>query len=206
MPMASCSAAGAGGGLFGGGRGGGAGPLVPPGKYTISVTPTGGPTLRTEVTVEPDPRWSVSDADRKSRQTAITSAYALQQQLAPARETAQKVAEQVAVIRQYLVAAGEGGRGALAPTEKVAAQISQVQGQIARALASAGQAQGAIDGYDGAPTAAQLRQLDWAWEDAMAGVAALDQMIQQDMPSVYAAVGGAVRFPEVRPVAAPARP
>jgi len=81
-----------------------------------------------------------------------------------------------------------------------------VQGQIARALAEAGQAQGAIDGYDGVPTAAQLRQLDWAWEDATAGVSALDQMIQQDMPSVYAAVGGAVRFPEVRPVAAPARP
>ena len=120
--------------------------------------------------------------------------------------TAQKVAEQVAAIRQYLLAAGAGASGALAATEKVAAQIGRVQGQVARALAGAGQAQSAMDGYAGLPTEAQLRQLDWAWEDAAAGVSALNQAIQQDMPAVYAAVGGAIRFPEVRPVAAPARP
>jgi hypothetical protein len=31
-------------------------------------------------------------------------------------------------------------------------------------------------------------------------------MIEQDMPAVYAAVGGAIRFPEVRPVPVPVRP
>jgi len=204
--MGNCTGGG-GGGFGGGGRGGGGvGPLVLPGKYTVSVTPAGGPSLKTEVTVVPDPRWTLSDADRNARHRAVMSAYTLEQQLIPARDAAQRVAEQAAAIRQYLVAAGAGASGALAAAEKVVALVGQAQGQVARALTGAGQAQGAMDGYGGLPTAAQLRQLDWAWEDALAGVSALNQVIRQDMPSVYAAVGGAVYFPEVQPVAAPVRP
>jgi len=164
----------------------------------------GGPSLRTEVTVAPDPRLMLSDADRDARYRAVMSAYTLQQQLAPARDAAQKVAAQVAAPRQYLAAAGEGGRAPLAATEKVAAQIIHAQAQVARALTGAGQAQGAMDGYGGLPTEAQLRQMDWAWEDALAGVSALNQVIQQDTPAVYAAVGGV--FPAVQPVAEPVRP
>ena len=74
--MGNCSAGG--GGFFGGGgRGGGAGPLAPPGKYTVSVTPMGGPALKTEVTVAPDPRFTISDADRNARYRAVLSAYTL---------------------------------------------------------------------------------------------------------------------------------
>jgi len=54
-----------------------------------------------------------------------------------------------------------------------------VQGLINRAMGSAAGAQYAMDGYAGLPTAAQLRQLDWAWEDANSAVATLNQLIQQ---------------------------
>jgi hypothetical protein len=84
-------------------------------------------------------------------------------------------------------------------------QIGQLQGQVNRPLASAAGVQSAIDGYDGLPTAAQLKQLDWAWEDAATGVAALNRLIERDLPAVYTAVGGAVRWPEVKAVGVPAK-
>ena len=74
---------------------------------------------------------------------------------------------------------------ALAGVEKVTAQIGQVQGQVNRPLSSAASVQSAIDGYDGLPTASQLKQLEWAWEDAVAGVTALNRMIERDLPAVY---------------------
>jgi len=196
--MGNCTAGG-------GGRGSG-GPVVEPGVYTVTVTPAGAASMKREVTVSPDPGVQLSDADREARYRAIMSAYTLQQQLTPARDAAQKVAEQAAAIRQYLLAAGAGASGALAETEKVVEQSRQVQAQMARAITGAGQAQNGMDSYGGLPTAAQLRQLDWAWDDAMAAASALNRMIEQDMPAVYAAVGGAIRFPEVRPVPVPVRP
>lgn len=134
------------------------------------------------------------------------SAYTLQQQLLPAREAVQKLLEQMSAIRQYLSAAGEGGSLPLTTADRVSARISQVQGQVNRPLAAAANVQGAMDGYAGLPTAAQLKQLDWAWEDAVTGVTALNRVIQQDMPPVYAAIGSAVKWPEVRAVTVPVRP
>lgn len=43
-----------------------------------------------------------------------------------------------------------------------------------------------MDAYEGVPTAAQLRELDWAWEDAVSAVSALNRMIQQDLPALGA--------------------
>ena len=48
------------------------------------------------------------------------------------------------------------------------------------ALAAAARAQAAIDSYDGVPTAAQLRELDWAWTDGVSAVTALNRLIEQD--------------------------
>jgi hypothetical protein len=66
--------------------------------------------------------------------------------------------------------------------------------------------QSGIDAYEGLPTGAQLRQLDWAWEDATSTVSALNRTIQQDMPAVYSALGGPIKWPEAQPVPAPVRP
>jgi hypothetical protein len=40
----------------------------------------------------------------------------------------------------------------------------------------------------------------------MSVVAALNQAIQQDMPAVYAAMNGPIKWPELQPVPAPVRP
>jgi photosystem II stability/assembly factor-like uncharacterized protein len=193
-------------GCTGVGNRGGAGPIVMPGKYSVSVTPPGGKPLRTGVTVAPDPHFPISDTDRAARQAALVSAYVLQQQLAPAGDAAHALASQMSAMRQYLNAAGESGKPALAVLDRVAAGIGRAQSQMEQAMSGAAGVQNAIDGYAGLPTGSQLRQLDWAWEDAVAGVTALNQAIQQEMPAVYTALGGTLQWPEVKPAAMPLRP
>jgi photosystem II stability/assembly factor-like uncharacterized protein len=153
-----------------------AGPLVLPGNYTVTVTAGGGEPLTGGVTVEPDPQFPITDADRKTRETAVMSAYSLQQQLAAARATYQAMAGQVAAASIDRVPAPA--------IDKVSADASQVQGEISHALTEAYNLQTAIDAYQGLPTAAQLRDLDWVWQDAIAGVTALNRLILQDLPAL----------------------
>jgi hypothetical protein len=138
----------------GGGRGGG--PLVQAGKYRVTVDAGDGNPVSGEMTVEPDPRFTISDSDRKKRFTSVMSAYTLQQRLVAARDTARDLADRVP-----------------------GPEVNQAQSQVARALAEAAGVQNAMDGYAGLPTAAQLRQLEWAWEDGSAAVAALNRLIQR---------------------------
>jgi photosystem II stability/assembly factor-like uncharacterized protein len=189
----------AGGG--GGGRGGrGVGPVVLPGRYTVAVG-----SLKQELTVEPDPNFSITESDRTKRYRAIRSAYSLQQQLAPARESAQALTEQMNGLRQYFAAAGESGKAPVAAIDKATPQIAQAQGQIDRAIASAAQVENAMDSYDGLPTAAQFRQLDWAWEDATAAVNALNKLITDSIPAAYSSMDGAVKPSAPKQVAMPVR-
>jgi hypothetical protein len=189
--------------LFGGRSG--AGPVVMPGQYTVVLSPPNAAPLHTELTVLPDPRFPISDADRTARQSALMSAYTLQQQLTPARDTVQALNSQIAAMRQYLNGAGESGRPALVILERASSAISRAWNQVEQAMTGANTAQTAIDGYAGLPTGSQLHQLDWAWEDAHAGVAALNQVIQQEMPQVYSSLDGSVHYPEIKPVAVPVR-
>ncbi len=194
-PIASCG---------GGGRAGG--PRVLPGRYTVTVAVPGGEVLKTPLNVLPDPRFRISEADRSRRYTAVMSAYTLQRQLSAGRDSADLLAARTAAMRQSLLAAGEAAKPALATTEKIAAEAARIQAQLSRAMSSAASVQNAIDSYDGLPTAAQLRQLDWAWQDGVAGVAALNRLIQQDMPTLNGALGRPQQPPEVKAAPIPVRP
>jgi photosystem II stability/assembly factor-like uncharacterized protein len=184
----------------GGGRGRGAGPVVEPGRYVVSIG-----SMTRDVVVEPDPHFTISEADRKKRFAAIMSAYTVQQQLVPARETAQMIADEMSGLRQYFGASGDSGRPALAAIERVTPEIAQASGEIDRAISSAAQVQNAMDAYDGLPTTAQMRQIDWAWQDAAAAANALNRVIRESLPAAYSAMGGAVRTPVIKPVAVPAK-
>jgi len=173
------------------------GPVVMPGKYSVTVTASDGISLTTPVTVLPDPHFTISDADRKSRETAIMSTYSLQQQLAPARETYQTLAGIMANIRLNI--GSPNGPGAL---DRVVSQANQIQTQITRALTDAYNLENAMDAYQGVPTAAQLKELDWIWDDAIASVRALNRVIQQDVPRLYDTLG---RGTEITPAPVPAR-
>ena len=149
----------------GGGRGGrGVGPVVLPGRYTVAVG-----SLKQEVTVEPDPHFPISESDRKKRHAAIHERLLASSSSWFRRATRRAaLTEQMAGLRQYFTALGDSGKASLAAIDKVTPEIAKVQTQINRAIASAAQVENAMDGYDGLPTAVQLRQLDWAWEDAAA--------------------------------------
>jgi photosystem II stability/assembly factor-like uncharacterized protein len=189
-----------GGGGGGGGRGGrGLGPVVLPGRYTVAVG-----LLKQDVTVEPDPAFTISESDRKKRHAAILSAYSIQKQLVPARDAARSLTDQLAGLRQYFAALGDSGKASLEAIDKVTPEITKAQGQIDRAIASAAQVQNAMDGYDGLPTAAQLRQVDWAWEDAATAAKALNKVIAESIPAAYSSMSGAVKPPKLEPVVVPA--
>jgi photosystem II stability/assembly factor-like uncharacterized protein len=189
-----------GGGGGGGGRGGrGLGPIVLPGRYSVAVG-----SLKQEVTVEPDPAFNISESDRKKRHAAILSAYSIQKQLVPARDAARSLTDQLAGLRQYFAALGDSGKASLEAIDKVTPEIARAQGQIDRAITSAAQVENAMDGYDGLPTVAQLRQIDWAWEDAAASAKALNKVIVESIPAAYSSMSGAIKPPKLDPVAVPA--
>ncbi|SPE34079.1 hypothetical protein SBA3_2090016 [Candidatus Sulfopaludibacter sp. SbA3] len=190
-PVASgCSGGG------GGGRGGGTGPLVLPGKYTVTVTPQGGAPMQSEVTVLADPHFKITDAGRTAHHTAVMSAYSLQEQLAAAGSAAQSLALQTTEMRK-LPASGE-----LAALDKVSSAVTRLQVEISRAQQSAARLESVIDGYPGLPTAVQMRELDWAWEDAAKTVTELNRVLREDAPALYSP-GGA--WKPIPPVAVPAR-
>ena len=178
---------------------GGAGSLVPPAKYTVVVTPAGALPMKSEVTVTPDPRSRISEADRRLHDASLSIAYRLQQQLLPARQAAQVLGGQIASMRSAVSSEG------VDQLDRAGRDLSVVLAQLTSAISGASRAQSAIDAYEGIPTAAQLRELDWAWEDALAGVAALNEIIQGQMPDLYAAAGPSPRWSPVKPVPVPKR-
>ena len=121
----------------------------------------GGAAWQSDVTVAADPRFQISEVDRAARFASLMSAYQLQQRLVDAREAAMTLSAR---------SSGKPWAASLAP----------LRTQISNALAAAGRAQAAIDSYDGLPTAAQLRELDWAWSDGVTAVTALNHLIEQD--------------------------
>jgi hypothetical protein len=188
--MASCS----------GGTRGAAGPLAAPGKFTVAVTPAGLPSMKAELLVVPEPRSKIAPGERKAHDDAVMSAYWLQRQLMPARQCAQALGGQIGGLRTAVF-----GSAATA-LEQATHDLARAAGQLNTALAGAARAQHSIDGFEGAPTAAQLRELDWAWQDAAAGVAALNQIIQQQMPAIYSAAGSsAQRWTPMKPAPMPKR-
>ena len=75
----TAGAAGGGGGGGGRGFGGNRGYLVDPGEYTITLTAAGKTETKT-VSVEDDPRLSISPDDRTKRRTAVTRLYTMTRQ------------------------------------------------------------------------------------------------------------------------------
>ena len=150
--------------------------------------------MKAELTVLADPKSNIPEAESRVHESALMSAYGLQQQLGPARQAAQMLGAQISAMRALL--AGEDA-GQL---DRVSRDVMRAIANLNNAIASASRAQAAIDAYEGAPTAAQLRELDWAWEDATAGVTTLNRLLNEDMPALYRAAGPSPRLLPIRPL------
>ena len=147
------------------------GPVAPPGKYTVSLAAPG-VTLTGAIVVTPDPNFAISESERKNREAVLMSIYNLQQQLLPARDSYQTLTRRVGLAQ-----------GA----DTVIPQASALQTQIMRILSDANTLESAIDSYPGLPTAAQLREVDGHWQDAIAVVEGVNRLLKQQGLSTVAA-------------------
>jgi photosystem II stability/assembly factor-like uncharacterized protein len=146
------------------------GPLVLPGIYTVTVN-AAGRSLKGELRVEGDPRVVFSDADRRSRQTALLNLYALQKSLAAARAAGATAAGQFDA---------PGGSGLASNRADAAGRLTQVQADLVAQFNTVTSLSRAIEGYSGLPTADQRRQIDWAFEDAGRAIEAMNRVLQTD--------------------------
>src|SRR3954470_8461369 len=146
------------------------GPLVLPGVYRITLS-AAGRTLTGEIHIEGDPRITFSDADRRTRQTALLNLYALQKSLAAARVAGATAAGQLDT---------PGGRGISSSRADTGSRLTQVQADLVGQSNTVNNLSRAIEGYSGLPTADQRRQLDWAFDDAARAIEAMNKVLQTD--------------------------
>src|SRR5262249_50626187 len=132
------------------------GPPVPPGAYTVSLTVPGvARELKATLKVEADPRITASEGERRTRHAALLKLYDPQRTRGTARSSARNAADQMEARRRT---------AGTAPVD-AAAKLSQLQSDIAAQLAATTNLARAIEGYSGAPTADQQRQVAWALDD-----------------------------------------
>jgi photosystem II stability/assembly factor-like uncharacterized protein len=146
------------------------GPLVLPGVYTITVA-AAGRSLKGELRVEGDSRVTFSDADRRTRQTALLNLYALQKSLAEARTAGATAAGQLDT---------PGGTGLTSNRADASSRLAAVQADLVAQSNAVNTLSHAIEGYSGLPTADQRRQLDAAFDEAARAVDALNRVLQTD--------------------------
>jgi hypothetical protein len=174
------------GGGFGGGRGGAStGPLVLPGKYHVTLkVPGSNRELKGEVAVEGDPLANFSEADRRARQAVMLSLYGLQKSLGNARTTAQALVAQMDSIKKDVTAGGSND--ATKRADDLAAHLNQILTDINREFSAAGGLIRPIESFSGLPSADQMRQVDWSFEDATKTVNELNSVIRAEIPGLYA--------------------
>lgn len=178
----------------GGGRGGGiAGPLVMPGRYTVSVKVPGvAAPLSGAVAVEADPLPRLSAGDRATRQAAVMRIYDWSRALGAARAGARAVTSQRDGLRADLNARGDS----------LAVSATALTTTIDRAFGALNGLRGPIEGWSGPPTQEQQAALSGAVADARSALTAFNRLVSTEIPAAYRAAGkGWSR--RVEPVAAP---
>ena len=146
------------------------GPLVLPGAYTVTVR-AAGRLLKGEVRVEGDPRAVFSDADRRTRQTALLNLYALQKSLSAARAAGATAAGQLDT---------PGGRGIVSSRADAASRLTRVQSDLVAQFNAVTSLSRAIEGFSGPPTTDQRRQVDWFFDDAGRAIEAMNRVLNSD--------------------------
>jgi photosystem II stability/assembly factor-like uncharacterized protein len=140
------------------------GPTVMPGKYDVNVVLPTGRVLTGHLTVELDPRLHVAEADRRARQTSLLNLYELEKTLAAARDAARGALDRAATARS----AGEGSA------------LTRLQSDLTATLNAAANLTRAVDGYSGAPTADQRRQIESVFDDASSEIGELNRVLKAD--------------------------
>jgi photosystem II stability/assembly factor-like uncharacterized protein len=157
------------------------GPTVLPGKYRVIIK-TPARVLTSALLVESDPRVTVTEGDRRARQSFLISAYDLQKTLASARFAARTAASRLDALK----------KNGKATAEDASVRLVRVDAEINTTLGAANALARSVDGYSGLPTSDQRKQLDWLFDDA---TRAIEELNRLDLP----ASPGPVPLPRKRP-------
>ncbi len=125
------------------------GPTVMPGTYTVTLTTALGKTQTKKLDVQLDPRLHVPDVDRRARQAALLKLYELEKAIGAAR-TAGRADD---------------------------ATVARLHSELSVALTTASSLTRAIDGFSGAPTSDQRRQIEWIADDVAKTVGQLTRAV-----------------------------
>ena len=181
----------------GGGRGGvpppaegGPGPttqnqgaIVDAGTYVAQLT-VGGKTYKTTISVEPDTETSVSDADRATRRTLISTLYTLQSKTDPASARAEALDTQLNALSRSLENAPQVPGEAKAALAEAIKEAGDLRVELARVNRSVSQAFGQVSGSPFLPTATQREEAEDLQVDFDNRSAALDKLLQEVVPKM----------------------
>ena len=167
-----------GGGGFGGPP---RGPRVMPGEYTVTLAAVGG-SWSAQVVVEPDPRVTISDADRGARQAALMDAHELATPAHEAEERLESAREALQEIRDLLSAAEDAPETLEAEADSIGEALDAVEEDLDDV--SPNRMRGAIEGSTTRPTDDQLWQIDRAWEHVPAAMKSLNTVTAQRIPAL----------------------
>ena len=199
------------------------GPAVLPGEYSVDLTlPQSGdgdhegqgPIPTEMLTVEGDPLVPVSAGERRERQNALLDVYELQKTLATSSRAVLVLSEQIADFKYHLDARAEAwsverSEDAREQVEQLAKKVSSLQGGLRHETRVVEGGRGLVDSierYSGAPTADQVRRLDWTFESVSRIVEELNRIMETELPALYGELGtqGLWRAPAPR-ILPPAR-
>ena len=177
-PYESDGEGGGGGGGFGGPP---RGPTVMPGEYTVTLAAAGG-SWSAGVVVDPDPRVTISDADRLARQAAMMDAHALAAPAHEAEERLEDAQEDLKGIRELLSAADEAPEALEAEADSIEKALDAVEEDLDDV--SPNRMRGAIEGSTTNPTDDQLWQIDRAWELVPGAIERLNTLTAERIPAL----------------------
>ncbi|WP_419163774.1 hypothetical protein [Candidatus Palauibacter sp.] len=185
-------------------RAGAAAPKVLPGTYTARLE-AAGQTEETSVTVRLDPRVNISRSDLMARQEAVMSAYALAKPTNEGLQSLNQLRDHLSAIEDQL----EGhdvSESLTAEVEAVGEELDAIGEELDSARSGAG-VSGGLSGYHTAPTADMLWQLERGWDVLPGAIGRLNDMIEDRMPALYAALQAAGVRPDLGdPVEVPVPP
>jgi len=216
---------GGGGGGGGFGFGGGRGPTVDPGEYNVTIAAAGKTDTKT-VTVEEDPRVTMSAADRTKRRQALTKLYALTKEADSGRRKIVAMQTSLTSLTDSWRRPGaphvpedvrKSAEGLLAKVKDISGVFEQQRGgQLGGAgppltytpppvNQKIGRLMNSIDSYSGAPTDRQLADIDSAASELQPALAIVNKLADEDLPALNKQMAAA-GVPYVTADTAPAPP
>ncbi len=176
--------AGGGGGPRGGGFGGGGappGPIVLPGRYTVSLT-VDGVESTADVTIEADPRRPMTMAERRARQDALMDLHVMAEPLYRSTQALRRVTEVLAEARSLLD--DDAPDDVRSDVDAIEEELDALRSDLQTANRSAG-IRNSIQASSTVPTEDQLWQIEKLWNDLPGLVERVNALVEDRVPALH---------------------